>query len=249
MDGDLSSLAFVLAMSVAAGGVNALAGGGTFFTFPALVSVGVPPVVASATSTAAVLPGYLAGAWASHRDADPVPGLPTGTMLAACAAGGICGASLLLVTPRAIFAHLVPWFLLLATALFALAPLITQSLRGTVSPKAAVAGVFAASAYGGYFNGGLGIVLLAALSLVGRQPLLSLNSWKARLSVVLTIISVAIYAMGDVIVWRLALPMMAGSFLGGYAGTRIFSLLPKQPLRWAIIAAGATCTVLFWRGP
>lgn len=124
--------ALLLTAAFVAGALNAVAGGGSFLTLPALVFTGMPPVVANATGTVALLPGYLAGAWGFREDTAPPPGLSMRLLVALSLAGGAAGAALLLVTPEATFRRVVPWLLLAATALFAFGPWLRQRLAGGV---------------------------------------------------------------------------------------------------------------------
>lgn len=225
-----------------AGGLNALAGGGSFLTLPALMAVGVPPVAANATGTAALLPGYLSAAWASRRDLRAPAGLGLPSLVVLALIGGSAGAALLLLTPDRLFAGIAPFLLLAATLLFALQP----RLRATTAvPKpAAAAVILAVCAYGGYFNGGLGILLLAALSLLGLRELHQANALKNLVSGVLTAIAVALYASGDAVHWGPALWMMLFATAGGYAGARWARRIPPARLRGFIVVTGLVMAAL-----
>ncbi|CAN7253857.1 sulfite exporter TauE/SafE family protein [Acidovorax sp. LjRoot66] len=241
--------ALLLTAAFVAGALNAVAGGGSFLTLPALVFTGMPPVVANATGTVALLPGYLAGAWGFREDTAPPPGLSMRLLVALSLAGGAAGAALLLVTPEATFRRVVPWLLLAATALFAFGPWLRQRLAGGVpsTPKA-VAGVLAVAAYGGYFNGGLGILLLALFGLLGQTNLHAMNGLKNWVSALLTAMAVAIYAAGGVVLWPQALVMMLAATAGGYGGARLARRIPAQWLRGGIVATGLVMAALFfWR--
>jgi hypothetical protein len=207
----------LLTAAFIAGALNAVAGGGSFLTLPALVFTGVPPVVANATGTVALLPGYMAGAWGFREDTAPPPGLSMRLLVVLSLIGGAAGAGLLLVTPDATFRRVVPWLLLAATALFAFGPWLRQKLAGgTPSTAKATAGVLAVAAYGGYFNGGLGILLLALFGLLGQTNLNAMNGLKNWVSALLTAIAVAIYAAGGLVLWPQALMMMVAATAGGY---------------------------------
>lgn len=241
--------ALLLTAAFVAGALNAVAGGGSFLTLPALVFTGVPPVVANATGTVALLPGYMAGAWALREDTVPPPGLSMRLLVGLSLAGGAAGAALLLVTPEATFRRVVPWLLLAATALFAFGPWLRQRLAGSApsAPKA-IAGVLAVAAYGGYFNGGLGILLLALFGLLGQTNLHAMNGLKNGVSALLTAIAVAIYAAGGVVQWPQALMMMLAATAGGYGGARVARRIPAQWLRGGIVATGLVMAGLFfWR--
>ena len=242
-------IALLLTAAFAAGALNAVAGGGSFLTLPALVFTGVPPVVANATGTVALLPGYMAGAWGFKDDTAPPPGLSMRLLVTLSLIGGAAGAALLLVTPDATFRVVVPWLLLVATALFAFGPALRKRLAGgkPSTPKATLS-VLVVAAYGGYFNGGLGILLLALFGLLGQTNLNAMNGLKNWVSALLTAIAVAIYAAGGVVLWQEALMMMVAATAGGYGGARVARKLPPNVLRWGIVATGLVmAAVFFWR--
>ncbi|MFY3383790.1 sulfite exporter TauE/SafE family protein [Paracidovorax sp. MALMAid1276] len=244
--------ALLLTAAFVAGALNAVAGGGSFLTLPALVFTGVPPVVANATGTVALLPGYMAGAWGFREDMQPPPGLSLRAVVLLALIGGSAGAALLLVTPDATFRQVVPWLLLAATALFASGPALRQwagaSAHGPARPWKAALGMLTVAGYGGYFNGGLGILLLALFGLLGQTQLNASNGMKNLVSALLTAIAVAIYAAGGIVLWPQALLMMAAATAGGYGGARVARRLPAPVLRWGIVATGLVMAgVFFWR--
>ena len=242
-------IALLLSAAFVAGALNAVAGGGSFLTLPALVFVGVPPVVANATGTVALLPGYAAGAWGFREDTAPPPGLSMRLLVALSLIGGAAGAALLLVTSNEMFAIIVPWLLLVATILFAFGPQLRELLAGgKPSTATATAGVLAVAVYGGYFNGGLGILLLALFGLLGQTQLNAMNGLKNLVSTLLTAIAVAVYAYGGVVNWRYALLMMLAATAGGYIGARVARRIPAAWLRWGIVVTGLVMTgIFFWR--
>lgn len=243
----LIAIPVLLAAAFVAGALNAVAGGGSFLTLPALVWTGVPALAANATGTAALLPGYLAGAWGFREDVQAPPGLSLGALALLSVAGGAAGAGLLLVTPDALFQRVVPWLLLLATVLFALGPRVAQALAGRQArPWQAVAGVLAVSAYGGYFNGGLGILLLALFTLLGQTHLNAMNGLKNGVSALLTTMAVGLYMAGGLVQWRQALLMALAATLGGYGGARVARRLPALWLRRGIVLTGLLMAVLFF---
>lgn len=239
--------ATLIAAAFVAGTLNAVAGGGSFLTLPALVFAGIPAVSANATGTLALLPGYLSAAWGFRGDTQPPPGLSTRALVVLSLIGGSTGALLLLLTPDATFRRVVPWLLLLATALFVLAPRLTASRQaGARSPMVAMVSVLAVTVYGGYFNGGLGILLLALFGLLGQTSLLAANGLKNQVSALLTLIAVALYAWGGLIAWREAAIMAGAALLGGYLGARGARRLPPAWLRAGIVATGLTMSLLFF---
>ena len=240
----------VLAVSAFGAGVlNAIAGGGTFLTFPALVWAGVPPIAANATSALAVCPGYLGSALGFRRELADLPRSLLGREMLLCALGGVAGALLLLVTPARVFAGIVPWLLLLATALFAFGPRLARWASGTQGSNLArwrMPALLAVAVYGGYFNGGLGILLMALYLLVGESRLNTVNALKNLNSFVLSIVSVTAFAVGGAIVWPQAVLMAVFATLGGFAGARLARRLPVAWVRAIVIATGLIMSALFF---
>lgn len=232
-----------------AGALNAAAGGGSFLTLPALMSGGVLPVAANATGTVALLPGYLAAAWAGRHELRAPQGLSLRGLLLLALAGGAAGAWLLTRTPDRLFAGLAPWLLLAATLLFAVQPWLLGRLRdpANIPRGVAVATLLAVCAYGGYFNGGLGILLLASLALLGLQALHAANALKNLISGVLTGVAVVVYVAAGAVQWTEALWMMAFATAGGYAGGRGARRLPAPLLRAGIVVVGLTMALLLAR--
>lgn len=222
-------------------------GGGSFLTLPALIYVGVPPVAANATGTLALLPGYLASAWGFRHDLKRAARSDMGLLLTMGALGGGLGAALLLVTSNSAFRALVPWLLIAATALFAAGPYLLR-FTGNQIPGKTVRGiyVFLACLYGGYFNGGLGILLLAVFGLIGMRNLNLMNGLKNLLSFELTLIAVSIYIWGGAIVWREALIMMLSAIAGGYLGARLAYRISAAQLRIFIVGVGLVMAGLFF---
>jgi len=235
----------------AAGALNAVAGGGTFLSFPALVWVGVPPITANATATFAALPGYVGSAWGFRRDLAAQGPLSTRAIIALSIAGGFVGALLLLVTSQETFSAIVPWLLLLATVVFAAGPLILRRVtaggRAGFGIAAAAAMVFAVTVYGGYFNGGLGIMLLAVFGLIGFTDLSAMNGLKNVVSAILSLVAVATYLAAGLIDWTYALPLALSCALGGYVGARLARRVANPAiLRMFITIVGAVMTILFF---
>jgi uncharacterized membrane protein YfcA len=243
-------IALILIAAFGAGLLNTIAGGGTFLTFPALVFIGVPPVVANATSAVAVFPGYLGGALGFRRELQAFDRRQMVRLLGITFAGGLIGGLLLLVSSDAAFSFIVPFLLLAATLAFLFGdPLRDWAARKSraVTPFGAL-GLLGVSIYGGYFNGGLGIVLLALFALWGMSNIHEMNGLKNGLSFALSAVSVAVFAVGGLVEWHLAAAMMVASTLGGYAGAPVARLLPKSAVRALIAAVGFSMSaVFFWR--
>ena len=244
----------ILVLSVSgflAGCLNAVAGGGTFLTFPALVWLGVPPIAANATATVAALPGYGGSAYAYRRHIAAEGALSLRAILAVGAVGALLGAALLLVTPSEVFDGVVPWLLLVATALFAVGPRFVAWLArrgvGRAGPLASAAAILAVSVYGGYFNGGLGIMLLATFGLLGHADLHGMNGLKNALSVLLSLVSAATFAVAGLVAWPQAAVMALAATAGGYAGAWLARRTTRTgPLRAGITAVGAIMAAVFF---
>ncbi len=230
----------------AAGVLNAVAGGGSFLTFPALVFAGVPPLAANATSAMAVSPGYLGSALGFRAELLAVPRALLQREVLIAALGGLMGAGLLLVTPAKLFSGLVPWLLLLATVLFAAGPFLARRNAGQGHPAWRLPGLLGVAIYGGYFNGGLGILLMALYTLTGESRLNTVNALKNLNSFVLSLLSVAAFAAAGAIVWPQAVWMMLLATAGGWVGARWAKRLPVLWVRRLVIATGLVMSALFF---
>ena len=243
----LPELAPLTALAAFAAGVlNAIAGGGSFLTFPALVFAGVPPVAANATSAMAVSPGYLGSTLGFRSELRALPTPLLWREVGIAALGGLLGAGLLLLTPAKVFSGIVPWLLLLATALFALGPHIAGLSGGAGHPRWRLPGLLGVSVYGGYFNGGLGILLMALYTLTGESRLHTVNALKNLNSLVLSLLSVVAFALAGAIVWPQAVWMMLWATAGGWVGAHLAKRLPVRWVRRLVIATGLVMSVVFF---
>ncbi|MHB8634150.1 MAG: sulfite exporter TauE/SafE family protein [Thermoplasmatota archaeon] len=250
---DLPLLAALFAAAAAGGALNSVAGGGTFLTFPMLLFAGVSPIRANATSTVALWPGSVASAYGYRDEIRHEPRL-VAWLACASAVGGIIGAVLLLKTPEQTFRTLIPWLLLTATVIFAFGTPLARRLgarRGRPGRGAwagLAAGQFAVAIYGGYFGGGIGILMLAAFALMGMQDVHSMNGLKAILGSIVNGLAIVAFAAARIVVWPMALVMLVGGLLGGYGGARYARRVPQPILRGIIVAVGATLSAYyFWR--
>ncbi len=232
--------------ALTAGVLNAVAGGGSFLTFPALVFAGVPPLAANATSAVAVSPGYLGSTLGFRPELRQLPARLLRREVLVAALGGLLGAGLLLLTPAKLFAGIVPWLLLLATALFALGPRLSRLGGGTGHPRWRLPGLLGVAVYGGYFNGGLGILLMALYTLTGESRLNTVNALKNLNSLVLSLLSVGAFAAADAIVWPQALWMMLWATVGGWVGARLARRLPARWVRALVIGTGLAMSAVFF---
>lgn len=239
----------LLALSAFAAGVlNSIAGGGSFLTFPALVYAGVPVIAANATSAVAVFPGYLGGAIGFRHEIARFDARRRWQLIGISLVGGLLGALLLLATPAHVFGVVVPWLLLFATIVFAMsARLLQWTASVSIDPqRLLVPGALVVSIYGGYFNGGLGILLMALFAAAGIRELNVSNGLKNALSFVLSAISVAVFAAAGAVRWPEAALMMAAATVGGYAGARIARVLPARWVRAFIVAIGLVMSAVFF---
>jgi len=248
---DLLTATPLLALAAFAAGVlNAIAGGGSFLTFPALVFTGVPPIVANATSALAVSPGYLGSTLGFTAELRALPRQRLWQEMAICAGGGVAGALLLLVTPGHLFSGIVPWLLLFATVLFAIGPRIARwaSAHSGGEARAPWRGwaLLAVAVYGGYFNGGLGILLMALYTVAGESRLNVVNALKNLNSLVLSWLSVAAFVVAGAIAWRQGLIMMVAATAGGFFGARWSRRLPVAWVRSGVILTGLVMSAVFF---
>lgn len=231
-----------------AGILNAIAGGGSFLTFPALVYIGIPPVPANATSAVAVFPGYLSSTLGYIEEIKAFDRKQLWQLVLMACAGGVAGAMLLLITPGELFRGLAPWLLLLATLLFAAGDRVSlwMDKRRESGKSSNPVAVLAVSTYGGYFNGGLGIILLALFSAMGFRDLNLMNGLKNGLSFLLSVVSVLTFSIAGVVHWPEALLMMLFATIGGFVGARIARKLPRTWVRGFIVTVGALMTLAFF---
>ncbi len=237
--------AVLLLAGYLAGVLNAVAGGGSFLTFPALVWAGYPPIVANATSAVAVLPGYAGGALGFREELKEFNIRQHITLSVVALIGGLLGALLLLITPVDVFAVVVPVLLLFATIMFATGQQIMARVRKSGLPLPLLPGLLLVAIYGGYFNGGLGIMLLALFAAAGMNHLNLMNGLKNSLSFVLSSISVVAFAVAGKIIWFEGVMMMLAATLGGYQGASLSRHLPGIWVKRFVIVVGLIMTVIF----
>jgi uncharacterized membrane protein YfcA len=238
--------ALLAAAGLATGAINAVAGGGSLVSFPALLATGLSPLAANVTNLVATLPGYLSAALASREELEDQR-QRVRTLAAAAAGGALVGTTLLLVGPQDLFATLAPWLVLLACVLLALQPLVSRWIstaeHAHPAPRKLVISVAIASIYGGYFGAGLGIMLLAGLGLALDEPLQRLNAMKQVLSLAVVVVSAVAVALFGPVSWESALIVGAGTLVGGRVGVGVARLLPEPVLRGAIIALGVIVAI------
>jgi uncharacterized protein len=239
----------LIAAAFVAGAINSVAGGGSFLTFPSLVFAGVPAVIANASNTVALVPGSLASAFSYRGDIARMEEGRVKTWFWISLLGGAIGAALLLFTSDKAFRQVAPWLLLFATLLFAFGGRISMALRGRLHASQALmlTLLFPIAIYGGYFGGGIGIMILAAFRLYGLTDIHGMNGIKTILSTALNAIAACIFIAAHQIWWRPTLLMMIAGIAGGYLGPVLARRMKPEIIRAIVIAVGIIMTVYFFR--
>jgi len=241
----------IFVAGILAGAINAIAGGGTLISFPALLWIGRDPIVANATNTVAIWPGSLAGAYGFRRELATARRWLLLLIIPSCA-GGALGGWLLLRTPSSTFERIVPILIGGATILLAVQEMITKRLgtlaRAHENPtRGWIVFVFvfqfAVGLYGGYFGAGMGILMLAALGLIGLTDLHQMNGVKNVLAVFINGVAAIYFVFAKAVVWRDVLVMMIGTLIGGYLGARVAQRLGRKFVRGVVIAIGVVMTI------
>jgi uncharacterized membrane protein YfcA len=241
----------LFAVAVWAGIQNALAGGGTFLTLPALMLTGMSALAANITSTIALFPGQLTSSWGGRGHVAGAGGLSFKVLVIISLAGGVLGAILLLVTPSSIFKYLVPWLVLFATGVFAYGSFVPRKADHPPVLNTWGAGVaqFGIAVYGGYFGGGIGFLMLAALTAAGLA-IRNANATKNVLAGVMNASAVAIFVFSPEVHWLQAAIACVGAAIGGVIGGHMVSRVNQKLLRGAAVAIGIALTIgLFLRAP
>ena len=250
---DIYDLVFAFIAALAAGFVNAIAGGGTLISFPVLVAIGIPPVAANITNTIALCPGYFGGVMAQRKDLLSQKQrlwkmLPVGIL------GGISGGLLLLNTPENSFRILIPYLILFSAVLLAFQPLLKKMVEARLqksmhhNTKGALILfiIFLAAIYGGYFGAGLGVILLAVLGLLIDDSLIKLNALKQAISLSVNFSAAIYFSFSDLVNWPVVAVMMFGSIAGGAIGGRTATIIKPGILRWAVVVIGFTVAVIYF---
>ena len=245
----MDTVALLFGAGLLAGAMNAVAGGGSFVSFPALVFAGLPPVAANASSTVALFPGALTSIWAFRRDLVRIGEVDLGAMLAVSVAGGLTGAVLLLVTSDATFRIVVPWLLLLASLAFAFGRPVGAALRRRfrIGPALVLTLQFLLAIYGGYFGGAVGIMMMAVWGLLSSAELKVMNPAKVLLVGAMNAVAVICFVVAGAVWWPETLVMLVAAALGGYAGATLGRRLPPAVVRWGITGFSFAMTLVFFR--
>jgi uncharacterized membrane protein YfcA len=248
-------IALLFLAAVLGGTLNSVAGGGSFFTFPALIFAGVPSIPANATSTVALWPASIAGIGAYRRDLVGLNMRLLVSMIATSLVGGVLGALLLLLTPPSIFETLLPFLLLVATLLFTFSNALTKRLRMRRIEKSPITtkqivwisiAQFVIAIYGGYFGGGIGILMLAALAVMGLEDIHVMNGLKSILATCINGVAVVTFIIAGIVHWPEAILMIVGATIGGYGGAYLAHKIDKKWIRLFVIIVGFATTLYFF---
>jgi uncharacterized protein len=242
----------VFLAALAAGAINALAGGGTLLTFPILVAVGIPAVAANITNTVALCPGYFGGTLAQINDLRGQKKrlwliLPAGII------GGVLGGFLLLHTGEKLFKELVPYLILLASGLLAIQDPVRAWLvrrmgegHGAKLEKLTWLPVGLASIYGGYFGAGLSVIILSALGLTLEDSLTRLNALKQTIGFSVNVAAAIFFLFSGKVVWSVALVMAVGALIGGTLGGKLAGRIKPSTLRWTVVTIGVIVSIIYF---
>lgn len=230
-----------------AGAMNALAGGGSFVSMPALLAAGLPSVTANASSTVALFPGGVASAWVYRGQASPVGAVSFRVLVGATLIGGLVGSLLLLWTSSSAFDRVLPWLLLAATIMLAAGPKIAPRLSRVANRPATGIGVqFALGVYGGYFGGAVGIMMMAAWRMLTGAEVHAMQGARTLIVTMANAVAVLTFIVAGAVAWPLALALGSGALAGGYLGAHVGKRLPATVVKLATVSVCAVVTVLFF---
>jgi uncharacterized membrane protein YfcA len=250
---ELARLAAAFGAAFLAGAINSVAGGGTLVSFPILVWLGLPSVVANATSTIGIWPGSLGSIWGFRREllrADAVMRV----LVAPCLAGGAIGALLLRGTSSATFDRVVPFLILFATILFTVRGTVQAWLKTRTAKSERSLGWFAGALgftlavaiYGGYFGAGMSIMMLSALGMLGMTDILEMNALTSLFSFCVNGVAIVLFVLAKLVYWPFVLVMAVGALVGGYGAAGVARRIGKQAVSRFVIAVGFTIAAVFF---
>lgn len=248
------SVIFLFFAGALGGALNSVAGGGSFIAFPALLFTGVPPIPANATNTIALWTAAAASGGAYRRRLD-MPRRVMVPLLAVSLMGGLEGAVLLLKTPAHTFMRVLPWLTLGATLLFAFGKKLAGDRKSAIGHEASATALTGATlfqlvvaVYGGYFGGGMGIVMLAMLAALGMTDIHAMNALKSVMGSVINGVAVVAFIVARAVYWKQGVVMIVGGILGGYLGAHYAQKVPQVWIRMLVVVVGAGMTVyFFWK--
>jgi uncharacterized membrane protein YfcA len=242
-------LLLLLGAGFLAGGMNAVAGGGSFVSMPALLAAGLPATGANASSTVALVPGAMSSVWAYRRDINTFGPLGLRTLFAVSVAGGLVGAGLLLVTPTLVFDRVIPWLLLLAVLFLWFGPALRARLAAQgaqIGPRGALFAQALLAIYGGYFGGGVGLMMMALWTLLTDLDIKAITGTRILTVGLTNFAAVFCFVAAGAVYWPQTLILLAGAAAGGYAGAHLGQKLPARVVRLAVIAVTIVTTIAFF---
>jgi uncharacterized membrane protein YfcA len=244
----MDTLLMLCGAGLLAGAMNALAGGGSYVTLPALIAAGLPSVNANASSTVALYPGSAASVWVYRDGMGKVDALPLWPSLIATLIGGLLGALLLLWTPSSLFDRVLPWLLLVATVTLAFGPKLGPALRRRFQapPALVIAIQFVLGIYGGYFGGAVGLMMMAVWSLLSKAELKSLNPPRTLMVTSANTIALVCFVIAGAVRWPETIALGLGGIAGGIGGAMLGKRLPAQVVRVVTVALAVVITVAFF---
>jgi len=243
---------FAAFAALAAGAINALAGGGTLITFPMLTFLGIPAVAANVTNTVALCPGYFGGTLAQRKDLIG-QAKRLWSVIPAAIVGGVLGGFLLLQTGEKLFKDLVPFLILLASGLLA----VQDSVRAWLTRRMGAGQtssleawtwlpVSVASVYGGYFGAGLSVIVLSALGLTLEDTLTRLNALKQAIGFAVNVAAAVFFIFSGKVVWSVAVVMAIGALIGGTLGGKLAGRVKPSTLRWTVVIIGVIVSIIYF---
>lgn len=238
------------AAGVIGGAMNALAGGGTFATLPALIALGLPANAANATSNVALLPGAATSAWAFRDELGPVGGIGWRLLAGVTFAAALVGSLLLVATPTRAFDLIIPWLLLFAFVIIAFGKRAADALhaRVTIGRRTLIASQAILGVYGGYFGGGVGLMTTAVYGLLAGMTPRALFAPRTIMLAMANAAAALVFVGFGLVVWWACLPMLAGAVLGGWLGAKLGKRLPARAVRlWTLFVTAGTTVVFFLR--
>lgn len=248
----MSATAFLLPAlaGLVGGAMNALAGGGTFATLPALIALGLPANIANATSNFSLLPGACSSAFVYRDELEPLGGVGIWWLALITFLGGLAGGILLVVTPTRAFDLLIPWLLLFALVvmLFGQRASLWLRTRTTIGPKTLIGSQVFLGVYGGYFGGGVGLITTALYGLLAGIDVRAMFAPRTLMLAVANLAAAVIFLWFGMVDWTTCLPMLVGAVVGGWLGAHVGKRLPLRAVRlWTLAVTGATTVVFFAR--
>jgi uncharacterized membrane protein YfcA len=247
---DGAHVLYAFAAAFVAGAINSVAGGGTMISFPALVALGLPPIVANATNTVGIWPGSVGSLWGFRREFSRIPKVMCWLLVPAFL-GGAAGAMLLRMTPPGMFDRLIPWLILFATVLFTLQGPIQRRLGSVDAARkagpgwmaVAMAVQVAVAVYGGYFGAGMSIMMLSILGILGMTDILEMSAMTSLLALCINGIAGVLFAQAGLVAWPYAFSMAFGAIAGGYGAAGLARRIGKAVIRRFVIFVGLAIAV------